>query len=70
MPPGSAMNASDSSAMSALRSCMEPTTRRSSMPVWPISRSKIACGMTPTTSPPASRAASATAPIIPTLPPP
>jgi len=62
--------ASDSSAMRALRSCIEPTTRRSSRPVCPISRSKIAWGMTPMTSPPAARAASATAPIIPTLPPP
>ena len=56
--------------MSALRSCIEPTTRRSSSPVWPISRSKIACGMTPMTSPPAARAASARAPIIPSFAPP
>ena len=41
--------------MSALRSCIEPTTRRSSSPAWPISRSTSACGMTPMTSPPAAQ---------------
>ena len=34
MPPGSATNASARSAISALRSCIEPTTRRSVSPAW------------------------------------
>ena len=35
-------------------------------PVWPISRSTSACGITPITSPPAASAASASTPISPT----
>ena len=62
IPPGSATKPSASSAISALRSCIEPTTRRSDSPGWAISRSTSACGITPTTSPPASSTASATRP--------
>ena len=39
-------------------------------PGWASSRSTSRCGMTPMTSPPASSAASASAPISPTRPPP
>src|ERR671914_360433 len=52
MPPGTATNASDSSAISALRSCIESTTLSSVSPRCPISRSISACGMTPIASPP------------------
>ena len=70
VPPGRAITASDSSAISALRSCIVPTSRRSVSPVWAISRSTSWRGMTPITSPPAASAPSATAPIRPTLAPP
>ena len=69
--PGSAMKPSARSAMSALRSCIEPhdaqlgEAARGRSP-WPASAS----GITPITSPPAAMAASATTPISPTSPPP
>ncbi len=56
--------------MRALRSCIESTMCRVVTPLWPISLAMSVCGMTPTTSPPASSIASATTPIRPTLPPP
>src|SRR3954469_15502212 len=62
------MKASDSSAISALRSCMESTTRSSLSAGWATSRSTSACGMTPMTRPPASSAASARAPAAPPAP--
>src|SRR5712692_9193389 len=64
------MKASASFIISALRSCIEGTMRSSVSPRWPISFSTSARGMTPIASPPASRTASASAPINPTLPPP
>src|SRR3954453_15843918 len=44
IPPGSATNASERSAISALRSCIEATTRRSGRPSWPISGAKLCWG--------------------------
>src|ERR1044072_57771 len=70
MPPGTATNASASSAISALRSCIECATLRSVSPGWPLSWSMSACGITPIASPPAARIVSASTPISPTLPPP
>ena len=64
------MNASDSSAISALRSCMEPTTRMSVTSRWAISLSTSARGITPMISPPSASTASASTPISPTPPPP
>ncbi len=69
-PPGSITNASESSAMRALRSCMELTTCRwlkvSCAISWPASDSV----MTPVARPPAASAASATTPMRPTEAPP
>ena len=55
--------------MRAFRSCIDWTTTSSVSPACETSMSTNAWGMTPTTSPPASNAASATSPINPTLPP-
>ena len=56
--------------MSILRSCIEPTTCSFVRPECEISFAANTSGITPTTSPPSASAASATAPISPTLPPP
>src|SRR5580704_9011717 len=56
-PPGSATNASDSSAISALRSCIEPTSCSAVSPVCITSLRNSSRGSTPTASPPAPRAA-------------
>ena len=69
-PPGMAMKASASSDIRALRSCMDETTWSSVNPSWATSSANRSPGMTPTTSPPAARAASATAPMSPTEAPP
>ncbi len=70
MPPGRATKQPERWAISALRSCIVSTTTRSVTSRWPISRSSRARGMIPVTRPPAAIAASATAPIRPTAPPP
>src|SRR5262245_25741786 len=64
------MNASDHSAMTALRSWSVATTRSSVTPWWASSRSTRPLGITPVTRPPAASAASATTPIRPSRPPP
>src|SRR3990170_958989 len=69
-PPGRAMNASPISAIAALRSCMEATTRSSVRRLCARARVLKLLGMIPITCPPASIAASATAPIRPVPPPP
>ena len=69
-PPGSATKASANAAMRALRSCIVSTTCSAVSPGWAISRATRLWGITPITSPPAASAASATAPISPTLAPP
>ena len=43
--------------MSCLRSCIEPTSRSSDRPGWPISRENRPTGMTPVTRAPSARAA-------------
>src|SRR4051794_8496995 len=68
--PGSATNASASSPIRALRSCIVCTTSIRGSPGCASSSSTRCCGITPTTSPPAASAASATTPISPTCPPP
>src|ERR1051325_6987156 len=52
MPPGSATKPSASSAMTALRSCIDLTTRSSVSPRCASSLSTRNSGMTPTDSPP------------------
>ena len=69
-PPGRAMKASASSAMRALRSCMDCTTSRRVRPRFASSAVTSCSGMMPMTWPPAARAASLSAPIRPTWPPP
>jgi len=69
-PPGRATMASASSAIRAFLWCIVSTTSRRVRPACPTSRSSRKRGITPTTSPPASRQASATAFITPTRPPP
>src|SRR6185437_15571581 len=64
------MNASDKSAISALRSCMVLTTCSLVSPRWPTSRRISESGITPMASPPPASTASASAPISPTQPPP
>ena len=49
IPPGKAIKPSDSSAMSALRSCMELTTRNSDKPRCATSLLTSALGITPVT---------------------
>ena len=58
------------SAMVAFRSCIVSTMRRSSRPVWAISRATSASGMTPVTRPPPASTASATTPMRPIRAPP
>src|SRR6218665_3875963 len=70
MPPGRATKAALPSAIIALRSCMVCTMCSSSHRRLACSLSTSACGITPTTRAPASRAASATTPIEPPRPPP
>ncbi len=70
MPPGRVRNASDFSIIRFLRLAMPSVTTSSSDCVSAISRSTSDCGMTPTVCPPAARAPAATAPIMPTRPPP
>jgi len=70
MPPGRATKASLRSAIMALRSCMVWTMCSSSQAWLASSLSTSACGITPTTRPPACRVASATSPIRPLRPPP
>ena len=69
-PPGSTITPSDSSAIRALRSCIEPVTSSELTPVCATSEATSCSVITPTTSPPAASAVSATAPISPTRPPP
>src|SRR6185312_16483140 len=64
------MNASDKSAISALRSCMVFTTCSLVNPRWPTSLRISESGITPMASPPPASTASASAPISPTQPPP
>ena len=64
------MNPSARSHIACFRVCIESVTTSSVRPRWATSRSLRACGMNPTTSPPAASAASATVPINPTRPPP
>ena len=61
---------SDRRAISNLRSFMLLTMTNRVRPLWLISRLVMKSGMTPTTSPPCSRAPSAMAPIMPMLAPP
>src|SRR5271170_7958003 len=68
-PPGRATKASDRSYISCLRSCIDPTSCSVVRPVWATSRANRPAGMTPMTRPPQPRAASATSPMSPTLPP-
>jgi uncharacterized protein (DUF849 family) len=69
-PPGSATKPSEWSAIAAFLVCIESVTINSVSPRWATSRSTSDCGMNPSTSPPATSAASATMPISPTRPPP
>ncbi len=62
--------ASDSSDISALRSCMVLTTCRSLKVSWAISWPASDSVITPVARPPAASAASATTPIRPTEAPP
>ena len=70
VPPGSAITASDSSAISALRSCIVSTMCSSVSPACAISASTSRLGITPITFPPAASVASASTPISPTCAPP
>lgn len=69
-PPGIATNASASSAIASLRSCMPAVVISSVTPVWASSSALSFSGITPITSPPPASAASAITPISPTRPPP
>ena len=69
-PPGSMTNASDSSDISALRSCIVVTTWRSLNAECAISCPASDSVITPVARPPAASAASATTPISPTEAPP
>ena len=69
-PPGNMTKASDSSDISALRSCIVVTTWRSSSVVWAISCPASDSVITPVARPPPASAASATTPIRPTEAPP
>src|SRR5690349_7004805 len=64
------MNASERSIMMFLRAPMSVVTTSSSEPVSATSRSTSVCGITPSVWAPPARAPSATAPIMPTQPPP
>src|SRR5690625_2133036 len=70
MPPGSATNASPSSAIRYLRACILGTTSSLVSRWWGISADRSDSGMTPWTSVPAAKAVSASTPIRPTSPPP
>ena len=58
-PPGIAIKAPESSAITAFRSCMLDTRRSSVRPYWANSLEERACGITPITSHFSSRTASA-----------
>ena len=57
MPPGIAITASDSSAISALRSCIVSTTCSLVRPAWATSSSTSRVGITPIAVPPAAERA-------------
>ena len=69
-PPGIETKASASSNIRVLRTCMVSVTISSDTPGCATSRRVRKSGITPITRPPACSAASATAPISPTRPPP